>query len=115
MDRDGESIVARTDLGRGERVVIAGHLDTVPVAGNLPSRVEGDLLYGCGTSDMKAGVAVALKLAAALPAPSRDVTYVFYDCEEIEAERNGLLRLSPQPSRAGSPGTSRCSWSPPTA
>ncbi|MEV4748224.1 succinyl-diaminopimelate desuccinylase [Streptosporangium sp. NPDC049248] len=94
VERDGESVVARTRLGRGERVVIAGHLDTVPVAGNLPSRVEGDLLYGCGTSDMKSGVAVALKLAAALPEPSRDVTYVFYDCEEIEAERNGLLRLS---------------------
>ncbi|WP_371783069.1 succinyl-diaminopimelate desuccinylase [Streptosporangium subroseum] len=94
VDRDGDSIVARTGLGRAERVVIAGHLDTVPLAGNLPSRVEGDLLYGCGTSDMKAGVAVALKLAAALQAPSRDVTYVFYDCEEIEAERNGLLRLS---------------------
>ncbi|GAA2890011.1 succinyl-diaminopimelate desuccinylase [Streptosporangium fragile] len=94
VDRDGEAIVARTTLGRGERVVIAGHIDTVPVAGNLPSRAEGDLLYGCGTSDMKAGVAVALKLAAALREPSRDVTYVFYDCEEIEAERNGLLRLS---------------------
>ncbi|GIH98933.1 succinyl-diaminopimelate desuccinylase [Planobispora takensis] len=94
VDRDGEAVVARTRLGRGERVVIAGHIDTVPVAGNLPSRVEGDLLYGCGTSDMKSGVAVALRLAAALEAPSRDVTYVFYDCEEIEAERNGLLRLS---------------------
>ncbi|GAA2889317.1 hypothetical protein GCM10020220_094390 [Nonomuraea rubra] len=43
---------------------------------------------------MKAGVAVALKLAATVPAPSRDVTYVFYDCEEIEAERNGLTRVA---------------------
>ncbi|MFI7421975.1 succinyl-diaminopimelate desuccinylase [Nonomuraea sp. NPDC049684] len=94
VDRSGETIVARTDLGRAERVLIAGHLDTVPVADNLPSRVEGDLLYGCGTSDMKAGVAVALKLAATVPAPNRDVTYVFYDCEEIEAERNGLTRVA---------------------
>ncbi|MFF4412705.1 succinyl-diaminopimelate desuccinylase [Streptosporangium sp. NPDC001559] len=94
VDRDGESIVARTGLGRSERVVIAGHIDTVPVADNLPSHVEDGLLYGCGTSDMKAGVAVALKLAAALDEPARDVTYVFYDCEEIEAERNGLRRLS---------------------
>ncbi|WP_424536207.1 succinyl-diaminopimelate desuccinylase [Sphaerisporangium viridialbum] len=91
--RDGEAVVARTRLGRSERVVIAGHLDTVPLAGNLPSRVEGDLLYGCGTSDMKSGVAVALKLAAGVPSPARDVTYVFYDCEEIEAARNGLARL----------------------
>ncbi|GII64378.1 succinyl-diaminopimelate desuccinylase [Sphaerisporangium krabiense] len=92
--RDGEAVVARTDLGHAERVVVAGHIDTVPLAGNLPSRVEGDLLYGCGTSDMKSGVAVALKLAAALPSPARDVTYVFYDCEEIEAARNGLGRLA---------------------
>lgn len=94
VDRSGETVVARTDLGRGERVLIAGHLDTVPVAANLPSRVEGDLLHGCGTSDMKAGVAVALRLAATVPAPDRDVTYVFYDCEEIEAERNGLTRVA---------------------
>jgi succinyl-diaminopimelate desuccinylase len=94
VGRSGETIVARTELGRAERVLIAGHLDTVPVAANLPSRVEGDLLYGCGTSDMKAGVAVALKLAATVPAPNKDVTYVFYDCEEIEAERNGLTRVA---------------------
>ncbi|MGV9324760.1 succinyl-diaminopimelate desuccinylase [Streptosporangium sandarakinum] len=94
VHRDGDAVVARTALGRGERVVIAGHIDTVPVAGNLPSRVEDGLLYGCGASDMKSGVAVTLRLAAALPEPSRDVTYVFYDCEEIEVERNGLLRLS---------------------
>src|SRR5690606_41264795 len=71
----------------------SGHLDTVPVADNLPSRVEGDRLYGCGTSDMKAGVAVALKLAATVPDPVRDVTYVFYDCEEVAAELNGLKRV----------------------
>ncbi|MFI9556969.1 succinyl-diaminopimelate desuccinylase [Nonomuraea endophytica] len=94
VDRAGETVVARTSLGRAERVLIAGHLDTVPVAANLPSRVEGGRLYGCGTTDMKAGVAVALKLAAALPSPNRDVTYVFYDCEEVEAERNGLNRVA---------------------
>src|SRR5579859_5641338 len=92
--RDGDTIVARTGLGRPERVILAGHLDTVPVAGNLPSRADGDRLYGCGTSDMKAGVAVQLRLAATLDAPSRDVTYVFYECEEVAAERNGLFLLS---------------------
>ena len=92
--RDGDTIVARTELGRAERVILAGHLDTVPVAGNLPSRADGSRLYGCGTSDMKSGVAVQLRLAAHLTAPSRDVTYVFYECEEVAAERNGLLRLS---------------------
>jgi succinyl-diaminopimelate desuccinylase len=94
VHRDGHAIVARTTLGRAERVVLAGHLDTVPVAGNLPSRTEGDRLYGCGTTDMKSGVAVQLRLAAHVPAPARDVTYVFYDCEEVSVERNGLLRLS---------------------
>jgi succinyl-diaminopimelate desuccinylase len=92
--RDGNAVVARTSLGRPQRVILAGHIDTVPVAGNLPSRVEGDLLYGCGSCDMKSGVAVQLRLAGQLADPSRDVTYVFYDCEEIEAERNGVLRLS---------------------
>ncbi|NUR83584.1 MAG: succinyl-diaminopimelate desuccinylase [Nonomuraea sp.] len=93
VDRSGDTVVARTTQGYGERVLLAGHLDTVPVAANLPSRVEGDLLYGCGTSDMKAGVAVALKLAA-IEGPAKDVTYVFYDCEEVEAERNGLNRVA---------------------
>ncbi|GAB3135179.1 succinyl-diaminopimelate desuccinylase [Microbispora hainanensis] len=91
--RDGDAVVARTDLGRAERVVIAGHIDTVPVAGNLPSRVEDGVLYGCGTSDMKSGVAVQLKLCL-LAEPNRDLTFVFYDCEEVEAERSGLLRLT---------------------
>ena len=94
VDRDGHAVVARTSLGLAERVILAGHIDTVPVAGNLPSRAEQGVLHGCGTTDMKAGVAVQLRLAATVPAPARDVTYVFYDCEEVETERNGLLRLS---------------------
>jgi succinyl-diaminopimelate desuccinylase len=94
VHRDGNVIVARTDFGRRERVVLAGHIDTVPVAGNLPSHVADGLLFGCGSCDMKSGVAVQLRLAAQLTTAARDVTYVFYDCEEVEAERNGLLRLS---------------------
>ena len=96
--RDGDAVVARTALGRAERVVIAGHLDTVPIAGNLPTWVQGEgtdaLIYGRGTADMKAGVAVALRLAAGVPEPVRDVSYVFYDAEEVEAVRNGLSRLA---------------------
>jgi succinyl-diaminopimelate desuccinylase len=94
VHRDGNAVVARTDLRRPRRVVLAGHIDTVPVAGNLPSRTEHDRLYGCGSSDMKSGVAVQLRLAAHAGEPSQDVTYVFYDCEEVDAQRNGLLRLS---------------------
>jgi succinyl-diaminopimelate desuccinylase len=96
VHRDGNVIVARTELGRTSRVVFAGHIDTVPVAANLPSRSANGLLYGCGSCDMKAGVAVQLRLAAHVAEPGTDVTYVFYDCEEVEAKRNGLLRLSRQ-------------------
>ncbi|MGA8113899.1 MAG: succinyl-diaminopimelate desuccinylase, partial [Actinocatenispora sp.] len=92
--RDGNVVMARTELGRERRVVLAGHLDTVPIADNLPARVEGGLMHGCGTSDMKSGAALALHLAATLAEPRHDVTYLFYDCEEIEAERNGLNRIS---------------------
>jgi succinyl-diaminopimelate desuccinylase len=94
LHRDGNAIVARTAFGHPERVVLAGHIDTVPVHENLPSRLDGGLLYGCGSCDMKSGVAVQLRLAAQLTAAARDVTFVFYDCEEVEAARNGLLRLT---------------------
>jgi succinyl-diaminopimelate desuccinylase len=94
VHRDGNAVVARTELGLPSRVAIAGHIDTVPSAGNLPSRTQDGVLHGLGSCDMKGGVAVALVLAAGLARPSRDVTYVFYDCEEVEARRNGLLRLS---------------------
>ena len=92
--RDGNTLVACTSLGRSRRVVLAGHIDTVPIADNLPSRVDGGRLYGCGTTDMKSGVAVQLRLCATVPSPAFDVTYVFYDCEEVAAERNGLGRLA---------------------
>ncbi len=94
VDRDGDTVVARTDLGRPRRVVVAGHLDTVPIAGNVPSRVEGDVVWGRGTVDMKAGVAVLLSLAAALDEPTTDVTWVCYDHEEVAAELNGLGRVA---------------------
>jgi succinyl-diaminopimelate desuccinylase len=96
VDRTGNTVLARTQLGREERVVLAGHIDTVPHAGNFPSSFDPERtrLTGCGTSDMKSGVAVQLRLAASLTAPSRDVTYVFYECEEVEAARNGLFLLS---------------------
>ncbi|MEV4443979.1 MULTISPECIES: succinyl-diaminopimelate desuccinylase [Streptomyces] len=94
VERIGNSVVARTDLGHPERILIAGHLDTVPAAGNLPSLLRGDLLYGLGACDMKGGVAVALRLAATVPEPTRDLTYVFYECEEVEGDRNGLGRIA---------------------
>ncbi|GGR17394.1 succinyl-diaminopimelate desuccinylase [Streptomyces netropsis] len=91
VDRYGNNVVARTNLGRAERVVLAGHLDTVPIADNVPSRLDDDgYLWGCGTSDMKSGVAVQLRIAATVPEPNRDLTFVFYDNEEVAAHLNGL-------------------------
>jgi succinyl-diaminopimelate desuccinylase len=91
--RSGDAVLARTNLGRQRRVLLAGHLDTVPIAENVPSRRDGELLYGCGTTDMKSGDAVIAHLAATLTEPRHDLTVVFYDCEEVEADRNGLGRI----------------------
>jgi len=104
VHRDGDAVVARTMRGRSERVLLAGHLDTVPLTDppNLPVRreqhpVDGDVLVGRGTCDMKGGVGVQLALARSVSAQedlSRDVTFVFYDHEEVEAAKNGLGRLA---------------------
>jgi succinyl-diaminopimelate desuccinylase len=94
VSRHGNTVVARTSLGLPERVVVAGHLDTVPLNDNLPAVRDGDVLRGLGTCDMKGGVAVMLNLAATVPAPNRDLTFLFYEAEEIESEFNGLHLLS---------------------
>ncbi len=93
LTRIGDNIIARTTLGRPERVVIAGHLDTVPPADNMTARLEGDMLYGLGACDMKGGVAVALALAARAVNPNHDVTFVFYAAEEVEDSFNGLAQV----------------------
>ena len=103
--RFGDAVVARTDLGLASRVVLAGHLDTVPLPtvpgsrGTVPSMWDGDVLYGRGAVDMKSGVAVQLALAGlfghdAGPRPAHDVTWVFYDHEEVESEKSGLGRVA---------------------
>lgn len=98
VTRDGDTIIARTELGRERRVAIAGHLDTVPVNGNLPVRDEVDaesgepVIWGRGTVDMKAGVAVQLVLAVELDDPAVDLTWIWYDHEEVSSELNGLGR-----------------------
>jgi len=98
--RDGDCVMARTGLGRPERVILAGHIDTVPLPtvpgsrGTVPSVWDGDVLYGRGATDMKGGVAVQLALAAALTEPTRDITFIFYDHEEVEASLSGLGRVA---------------------
>lgn len=96
--RHGNTIVARTDLGRAQRVAIAGHIDTVPINGNVPTKdveIDGvEYIWGRGTVDMKSGTAVQLKLAAELTEPSVDITWMWYDNEEVEASKNGLALLA---------------------
>lgn len=91
--RHGANVVARTGAGRARRVVLGGHLDTVPADGNARPELDGDTLRGLGTADMKGGLAVLLQLAERASAPAKDVTYVFYAGEEVADEFNGLRRL----------------------
>jgi succinyl-diaminopimelate desuccinylase len=94
VERIGDTVVARTDLGRPSRLILAGHLDTVPGSGDVAARIEGDRVYGLGSADMKGGVAIFLALAATIDAPSKDVTYIFYPCEEVSRADNGLVALA---------------------
>lgn len=93
VERVGDNVVARTTLGRPLRVVLAGHTDTVPANGNASPRIEGDVLWGVGSADMKSGLAVMLALAERHSEPSLDVTYVFYAREEVAAVHSGLGEL----------------------
>lgn len=92
--RRGNTVVARTQLGHPERVVLAGHLDTVPVNDNMGARLEGSVLHGLGTCDMKGGDAVILKIAAEVTEPNRDITFILYDGEEVDSVHNGLRKLA---------------------
>ncbi|HUJ66275.1 MAG TPA: succinyl-diaminopimelate desuccinylase [Acidimicrobiales bacterium] len=103
ITRIASNVVARTDAGADTRVVIAGHLDTVPANGNTRPKVDGDTLWGLGSADMKGGLAVMLALAAAIVDPAVDVSYVFYSGEEVSREYSGLLEIeaaAPQLLRA---------------
>ncbi|MBS6948821.1 MAG: succinyl-diaminopimelate desuccinylase [Bifidobacterium scardovii] len=112
--RHGDTVVASTDFGKAQRVILAGHLDVVPVIDNFPpewlepgdARIRGDVasahpgervMWGRGATDMKASDAVMLYLAAVLDGrnadPNYDLTYVFYDHEEVAAEKNGLRKV----------------------
>ncbi|MGQ0805229.1 MAG: succinyl-diaminopimelate desuccinylase [Actinomycetota bacterium] len=97
IERVGENVIARTDLGRERRIVLGGHLDTVPPNGNERARLDGEVLHGLGSADMKGGLAVLLRLAEQLSeagsATRHDVTLAFYECEEVAEEHNGLRRL----------------------
>jgi succinyl-diaminopimelate desuccinylase len=95
ITRIGNNVVARTRRGVSTRILLGGHLDTVPPNDNATPRVAGDQLHGLGSADMKGGLAVLLVLAESLARSdgARDVTLVFYEGEEVADEHNGLRRL----------------------
>ena len=93
LERVGDNVIGRTSLGHDQRLVLAGHLDTVPPNGNKSPRLDGDTLWGVGASDMKGGLAVMLELATTVRRPAVDVTWCFYAREEIGRADSGLLEL----------------------
>lgn len=91
--RIGDNLVARTDLGRSHRLILAGHTDTVPAHGNDRARIEGDVLWGLGSADMKGGLAVFLDLARSVASPAVDLSFVLYAREEVALRHSGLGEL----------------------
>ena len=90
LDRVGDNLIARTTFGKEQRLVLAGHTDTVPGNTELGSRIEGDTCWGLGSADMKGGIAVMLELARSVSEYAVDATWVFYAREEVASEHNGL-------------------------
>ena len=105
--RVDNNLIVRTDLGRDRRVVLGGHIDTVPANGNAEARIDGDVLHGLGSADMKGSLAVLLALAEQLhaaqvsgsDAAQHDVTLAFYEGEEVSDEFNGLRKVFEQRAR----------------
>ncbi|MFT7597743.1 MAG: succinyl-diaminopimelate desuccinylase [Acidimicrobiales bacterium] len=93
LTRIGDNLIARTNLGHAQRLLLVGHTDTVPVNANGTARIEGDTLWGVGSADMKGGLACFLELARSVSRPAVDLTYVFYAREEVGQEHNGLKEI----------------------
>lgn len=96
VQRFGNTVVARTNFGLDSRVVLAGHIDTVPLADNTPHRLADGILHGCGSVDMKSGMACYLGAFARLAQPGKtahDLTLIAYEGEEVAQEFNGLYHL----------------------
>jgi len=91
--RIGNNVVARTSLGRPRRLLVAGHLDTVPPNGNEHAVLDDDRCSGLGAADMKGGVAVMIELARRAVSPAVDVSYIWYVCEEVEQRYSGLIEI----------------------
>jgi len=68
VERIGDNVVATTNAGFARRVLVAGHLDTVPGDASL-ARVDGKTLHGVGACDMKGSLSSTPERR--LPAPNR--------------------------------------------
>ena len=87
--RCGNAVLARTNRGLGSRVMLAGHLDTVPAQDNIPGRIEDGRVFGLGASDMKGALALMMELVLAR-AP---YAAVFFPREELPANESALAPL----------------------
>lgn len=93
VDRIGNNVVATSHLGRGRKVIVAGHMDTVPANGNELPRISDGIINGLGSADMKSGLAVMIGLAQKAASLKSDVTFVFYVCEEVSSKFSGLVEI----------------------
>ncbi|MCA1828309.1 MAG: succinyl-diaminopimelate desuccinylase [Myxococcales bacterium] len=95
-ERIGNAVVAGRVNPAKPAVILAGHLDTVPLQeGDFPARRESGRIYGRGASDMKGALAVMIELWDRLDREELPVELVevFYDREEGPVAENGLLPL----------------------
>jgi succinyl-diaminopimelate desuccinylase len=92
VERVGDNVVARTTGHHAARVIVAGHLDTVPGDPSV-AQIQGDELIGLGACDMKGSLAVMLALALDETPRSVEVTWIFYAREEISRTESGLGEL----------------------
>jgi succinyl-diaminopimelate desuccinylase len=93
VERVGDNVVARTSGHHASRVLVAGHLDTVPGDASK-ALIVGEELRGVGACDMKGSLAVMLALAVDDTPRSSEVTWIFYAREEISRSESGLLEIA---------------------
>lgn len=94
-DRDAVLFAVTRSGGGRPFVVLAGHVDTVPIADNVPSTMQDGAILGRGAADMKGAVAVMLELAHLRSGIDADVDvgFLFFGREELPFGHSALLPL----------------------
>ena len=107
QERSGDHL--RIEIGRGdEQVLVIGHFDTVWPIGQIetmPVRREDGRLYGPGSYDMKAGIAMTLLAARILietnRLPSHRIAMIWTSDEEVGSDTSReILEAEARRSRA---------------